>query len=103
MSDQSSQASGTATETSRGAQEQYAAQQQFDQLFQQIAQQQPGAPGEGYRAFWDLAEETLRAGRRVSEVQALTMAKQEIVRDVASIVLRTLQQNPQLLTGQQQR
>lgn len=75
-------------------------QYQVDQLFSQIAGQQPGAGVEAFRAYWDLAEETLRTARRVSEVQALSMAKQEITRDVAALVIATLQQNPQLISSQ---
>lgn len=82
-------------------------QSQINDAFGAIAQRQPEVVAEAFRAYWDLAEETLRTARRVSEQQALSMAKQELVREVSAIVLTTLQQQPQLIqnalqTSQQQ-
>jgi len=85
----------TQTQTHTGAY----SQPEIDSAFGAIAQRQPEVVREAFRAYWDLAEETLRTARRVSEQQALSMAKQELVQEVSAIVLSTLQKNPQLILG----
>jgi hypothetical protein len=52
------------------------------------------------QAFWDLAEQTIRSARRVSEVMVLHAAKQEIVNEVTQQVRREIQQQFQQLRSE---
>jgi hypothetical protein len=72
-------------------------QGQFDQVFSQITSGQPEAIREAWQAYFDLADQTLRTARRVSEVQTLALMKDQIVSEVAQRVIGQLKQNPQLV------
>jgi hypothetical protein len=74
-------------------------QSTFDQLFsEQIAQSGIDPTGrEAWQAYFDLAEQTLRTARRVSEIQVLSLMQQHIVKQVTQSVIQQFQQNPQLL------
>lgn len=66
----------------------------FDSLFgQQIAGADPSGR-EAWQAYFDLAEQTLRTARRVSEVQVLSMMRQQIVQDVTQAVLAQMKSSP---------
>jgi hypothetical protein len=69
--------------------------QQFEQMFTQ----QPDAARDAVQAYFDLAEQTLRTARRVSEVWTISLMKQQLVSEVSSQVIRHLQQNPQLISS----
>lgn len=70
-------------------------QSHFDQVFGQITAGQPEAIREAWTAYFDLADQTLRTARRVSEVQTLSLMKDQIVQEVASRVIQQLGSNPQ--------
>lgn len=78
-------------------QEQQRSQSTFDSLFSaQIGQIDPSGR-EAWQAYFELAEQTLRTARRVSEIQVLSLMQGQIVKQVTSQVINQLQQNPQLL------
>jgi flagellar biosynthesis/type III secretory pathway protein FliH len=52
---------------------------------------------DAWTAYWELAEATLRTARRVSEVQILSLMRQEIVREVSSSVINEIRRNPQMI------
>lgn len=74
-------------------------QSSFDSLFsEQISQSGIDPTGkEAWQAYFDLAEQTLRTARRVSEIQVLSLMQQHLVKQVTANVVTQIQQNPQLL------
>jgi hypothetical protein len=75
-------------------------QGQFDQVFSQMTSGQPEAIREAWQAYFDLADQTLRTARRVSEVQTLGLMKDQIVAETVQQVIRQIQTNPQLVKQQ---
>jgi hypothetical protein len=68
-------------------------QARFDQLFAQQVTSTHGSEiaRDTVAAYFDLAEQTIRTARRVGEVQAMSLMRQEIVKDVCL----EIQRNPQ--------
>jgi hypothetical protein len=73
-------------------------QGQYDSAFtQQIsAQTGPLATSEAWGAYFDLAEQTLRTARRVSELQVMSLMRQQIVNEVKQQVIAEITSNPAL-------
>ena len=69
--------------------------QQFDQMFSG----QSDAARDAVQAYFDLAEQTLRTARRVSEVWTISLMRDQLVKDTTKQVIAHLQQNPQLITA----
>src|SRR4051812_43582111 len=65
-------------------------QPQFDQLFSQITSGQPDQAQTYVAAYFDLAEQTLRTARRVSETWAIGAMREQIVADVTQRVVSSL-------------
>lgn len=53
--------------------------------------------GQAWQAYFTLAEQTLATARRVSEMSALSLLRQQIVAQVTAEVLHQVQTNPQFL------
>ena len=73
-------------------------QGKYDQAFtQQISGQTgPLASSEAWAAYFDLAEQTLRTARRVSELQVMSLMRQQIVNEVKQQVIAEIKSNPAL-------
>ena len=73
-------------------------QGQYDQAFTQQISNQTGhlASSEAWGAYFDLAEQTLRTARRVSELQVMSLMRQQIVNEVKQQVIAEITSNPAL-------
>lgn len=76
-------------------------QSTFDQLFgDQIVNSGIDVAGrDAWQAYFELAEQTLRTARRVSEIQVLSLMQQHIVKQVTASVIGQFQRNPQVLAS----
>jgi len=74
-------------------------QSTFDQLFgDQIVNSGIDPTGrDAWQAYFELAEQTLRTARRVSEIQVLSLMQTHIVKQVTAQVIGQFQRNPQLI------
>jgi hypothetical protein len=79
--------------------QQLRSQGSFDSLFGDMITQSGIDPTgrEAWQAYFDLAEQTLRTARRVSEIQVLSLMQQHIVKQVTLNVVKQLQSNPQII------
>lgn len=74
-------------------------QSTFDTLFgDQIVNSGIDPTGrDAWQAYFELAEQTLRTARRVSEIQVLSLMQTHIVKQVTAQVISQFQRNPQLI------
>lgn len=103
MPDTQEQSKSQSQQQNRRASDQYP-QSTFDSIFEQMASSSSGNPlaadssREAWRAYFKLAQETLRTAQEVSEIQVLASMHRQIVAQAVQSVVHQLQSNPQLIT-----
>jgi len=73
-------------------------QSDFNHLFEsQVGSQSVDLARDAWTAYHDLAEQTLRTARRVSEMQVFQLMEQQIIRKVTSNVVQQIKSDPSLI------